>query len=373
MIINVDFSAFQKALKDLKSIVSKSPLASSDDAKELGGLITADDSTGSIKIELAVKGFYLSSVVPGEIQEPGSVVVRVDSVTSLKTSVGLVAMSCGPKDKTLKLKSGKFKADIPINHDVNDIVSQRPDKIITTHSVASTKLSSALKCVHLESASKDDSLFAKFVFNASGFSVWSNGPSTAAIYRNVKSAFDEELEVILPVDFIVAFLSKVTGKVQLAVDESSFQLTSDEIDVSHPLRDSEVFDVKSAVEEIVSDQDCDVKFTSTIEEVLEALNSISSFAPEDSRMSFKVDPAKGVVVCRTASPSGEGENSFSATEIESIKNKTVECFLNNRVVTKLVESIKYLNSEEVTWYIISDRIVIQGKDGSASYICAHME
>ena len=373
MNFEIDFAVFQKTLKDFTAVVAKSPLASAADAKDLGGLITANPSEGSLKIEVGIKGFYMSATIPCEVAEAGSVVIRVDSVISLKSSIGIATLTCSDTDKVMHLKSGRFKADIPIHHDIADVTASRADLLPTTHSIHTTKLKTAIDCVDLGSASKDEPLFAKFVFNPSGFTVWANSPSTAALYRNVKSAFDEVLEITLPVEFLVAYLSKVTGKVQLAVSDSLFQLISDEIEVSHPLRELDVFDTKTAIEEIVADKEYITKFSCAIAESIDSFTSVSCFAPEDHRMLAIIDPKKNSFTCKTSSESGEGENSFSISDPEGKAVKPVECPLNCKVVIKLLESIKSLGSDEVTWFILRDRILLQSKDSMSSYICAHME
>lgn len=373
MIINVDFAVFQKALKDFKTLVSKSPLAKTgDDVKELNALLTADDSVPRITLEVAMKGFYLSTVIPGTITDPGSLMIRVDNVIGLKANLGECTLSCTEADKTLRIKSGRFKADIPISHSVNAMASQRPDKLVTTHSIHSSKMAAAISCVKLD-GSKDDTLFARFVLNGAGLSTWSNSPSTAALYKNSKASFDEELSIVFPVDFLSTYLSKVTSKVQLATDGTVFQLTSDEIDISHPLRDADVFDINSSVDDILNGDDRDLTFGCSVDAALDTLNSVVSFAPDDSRMSLKIDSKKNTALCKTTSPIGDGENVFSVTEPEGKASKGVECTLNCKILLGILSSIKSLGVDDMIWHITSDRILLQSKDGMVNYICAQME
>ena len=370
MIIQVNFETFQKALKDFKTIAAKSPLASSEDSKDMGGLITA--AAGIIKLEVAIKGFYMSSVVTGTVTEEGSVIARVDSLTSLKSTIGDATLTCSPGDTVMKLKAGRFKADIPVQHSVDDIIAQRPAVLPTSHSIHANKLSSAIKCVDLES-SKDDVIFARFVFSTAGLVVWANSPSTAALYRNKKSSFEEELNIVLPVNFLVSYLSRVSGKVELAVDDSVFQLISDEICVTHPIREADIFDIKSTIDDILVGDDVLTKFSCIISDAVAAISSVSGFAPEDFRMTVTVDQKKSLFYCKSSSPAGEGENSFAIADPEGKNTKPVTCPLNCKVVLKLMDTIKSLNSDEVTWYILADRVLLQSKDETVNYVCAHME
>lgn len=369
MDFTTNWPEFQRNFKDLKAIMSKSPMLKGDDSKDLSGLLTADSGAGTVQLEMAIKGFWASAVTYTEVKEAGAVAVKVDAICALKSGAKEMGVMTGPKAKVLKLASGRFKADIPAQANTRDISNQRlGSEVGLTHSVATPKLIAALKCINL---STETTQFARFLFDASGLTVWSNDPSSSVLYRNPALSFESPLDIVLPVDFLSTYLSKVSGKLQLGFNSSLFRIKSeDEVDIVHPLRESDIFDIPAHIADLLT-QAPTFKFGFKLSEALDSLSSVSSFLPEDGRSTLKVEGFKETCTWRVVGPNGTGENGFPASGLDA--GLEGGAILNAAVVLKRLESMRSLGLEEASLWVFPDLVLLRSADGCVTYVCAQMD
>lgn len=239
-------AVLKEALRTVQVLTAKSVISAPTGTD---CLITATDTGATL--EMGMQGVYAKIDLDAQTEEPGEVCINSSYLAGLRLSsaVTLIKFTTG---RHVFLKCGGLTVqELAVSQNMDRVKSQRPAEVPTTINIPTKLLVEGVKLIAFQPTATNQNLSVKLLVDPDKdkFCTYTSDFSyRGALY---KRSFDCEkaFDVVLPLQFISAVVSRLSTKeASMGTDGKTFRITTDSIDIYHPLKQVKFPDLDAFVD-----------------------------------------------------------------------------------------------------------------------------
>jgi DNA polymerase III sliding clamp (beta) subunit (PCNA family) len=241
-------------------------------------LATADDDEGTLVVEAGRGGVYLKQTLEANIQVEGEVVLSCAHFTQLRFGKE-ATLEMKLDNNRLSFKAGRLKGKVVCSPGIDDIESQRPLKefdaeIALPAEVFKNSVSRATFTSAIPNATHGVRIQA-----GEELKISTTDHYRATLYREELAVGQDDIDVILKPSFVQTLLSRVEDiEVAIGADRGMFKLTTDSLEIYHPVIQLEPEDIEEWIKEGIDYSARKCLVTTTVEDLTRVIDEASSIA-----------------------------------------------------------------------------------------------
>jgi len=318
MKVQIQNKQLQTAIKSLKKVFDKGAVV---DPVHVDQCILSGSADGTVCLEAASNGLYVSTQMLADVEDPGAVVLDRDYL-SVKFPGASISFNYLPESKKLVFVSGALDGDISVSDDTDEVKVRFPLKTPSL-SIELPLESLQTGCKHICFNPTTTDALSLYLVVADGVMVMTtNDRYRGAGVRIPVPNHRGEGRLHIPAAFLTNVLASIDDAiVRLGFDDHSIRIKGGGIDVCHPVLQDAQTDLKDVwgLAERMNQQNTLVWSKFSAREAKAAVDAVASipFAKSDGELRVALTPSdKGHINVSMHSTVSSAKYSFGVDEIE---------------------------------------------------------